>query len=129
MGASTWECFAADAGCPPGCTTPPCPISSKRYKKDIQYLGDAQREQLHEALLKLPLATFRYRGESEAARARLGFMVEDATSPACVADPGDRVDLYGYATMAVAAVQAQEREIEELRAEIARLRAERPVSR
>jgi hypothetical protein len=117
---STWGCAAADAGCVPGCMGPTCPISSKRYKKDIEYVSPAQRDTLHDELLRLPLATFRYKTEDATARPRLGFMVEDATSPSCVAAPGDRVDLYGYT---VAAVQAQEQEIRDLRAEVARLTA------
>ncbi len=120
---SSWGCAAADAGCTPGCMGPNCPISSKRYKKDIEYVSPAQRDTLHDELLRLPLATFRYKTEDATARPRLGFMVEDATSPNCVAAPGDRVDLYGYTTMAVAAVQAQEQEIRDLRAEVARLTA------
>ncbi len=122
-GASTWECLAVDGGCPPGCVPPNCPISSKRYKKDISYLTDADRAALRDDLVRLPLATFRYKSEAPAAPARLGFMVEDATSPACVAAPGDRVDLYGYTTMAVATLQAQEQELRELREELAAMRA------
>ncbi len=117
-----YGCLDADAGCGIPCTKN-CPISSRRYKKDIDYLTDADRERLRDDLVRLPLATFRYKTEPESARARLGFMVEDATSPACVAPPGDRVDLYGYATMAVAALQAQQKELDALRAEVERLRA------
>lgn len=126
-GAATWACYDADAGCPAGCTGPQCPISSRRYKKDIAYLGEADRAKLEDELLRLPLATFRYKSEPETAQARLGFMVEDATSPACVAAPGDRVDLYGYATMAVAALQEQEKEIRALRAELERLKGRLPA--
>lgn len=123
-GAVTYQCFEADAGCPAGCTQPPCPVSSVRYKKDVSYLGEGDRAALRDELLKLPLATFRYKTEPESAPERLGFMVEDATSPSLVAAPGDRVDLYGYATMTVAAVQEQQRELEALRAEVAALKAQ-----
>ncbi|MHB1844463.1 MAG: tail fiber domain-containing protein [Deltaproteobacteria bacterium] len=124
IGPAGYVCLGVDAGCPAPCTGPQCPVSSRRYKKDIAYLTPAEEDRMRGELLRLPLATFRYKSEGEEARARLGFMVEDATSPACVAAPGDRVDLYGYTSLAVAALQSQERELRALRAEVVELRAE-----
>jgi hypothetical protein len=43
-------------------------------------------------------------------------------SPYPINPDGNTVDLYGYMSMAVAAIQVQSREIKALRAEVARLR-------
>ncbi|MGH7896283.1 MAG: hypothetical protein ACREQL_16575, partial [Candidatus Binatia bacterium] len=52
----------------------------------------------------------------------LGFIIDDVgTSPAVAAD-GGHVDLYGYTSMAVAAIQAQQKRIEALEREVAALR-------
>lgn len=107
-----------------------CPISLAAFKKDIRYLDDAARQREHDAVMRLPLATWRYRTESADAPARLGFLIDDVGAARCVQPSGDRVDLYGYTSMAVAALQVQEREIAALRREVAALRAEvRPRSR
>jgi hypothetical protein len=55
---------------------------------------------------------------------RLGFIIEDdPMSPAVVHDK-DRVDLYGYTTMAVATLKVQSQEIEALRREVHELKKE-----
>jgi hypothetical protein len=100
-----------------------CPISARRYKRNVQYLGDADVRRLHDELLKLRLATYQYKSENAASPDHLGFIIDDVgRSPAVGAD-GTRVDLYGYASMAVAAIQAQAREIDTLKREVAALRA------
>jgi ribosomal protein L29 len=97
-----------------------CPVSRMRYKQDIRYLSQEELRATARDLLSLPLADFRYRDGD--VRKHLGFMIDGHESLACV--DGDRVDLYGYASMAVAAVQVQAAEIAELRAELASLRKE-----
>ena len=101
-----------------------CPISLAAWKKDIRYLDEAERQRQHDAVVRLPLATWRYRTEDADAPARLGFLIDDVGSAPCVQPSGQRVDLYGYTSMTVAAVQVQAREIEALRAELAALRRE-----
>ena len=101
-----------------------CPISLAAYKKDIRYLDEAALRRQRDAVLRIPLATWRYRWERADAPARLGFLIDDVGTAACVQPSGERVDLYGYASMTVAAVQAQAREIAALREELAALRAE-----
>jgi hypothetical protein len=73
----------------------------------------------------MPLATWRYNDEDPNAREHLGFIIDDQplTSPA-VRPTGDRVDLYGYTSMAVAAIQEQHRQIEALQKEVKNLREE-----
>lgn len=68
----------------------------------------------------LPLARFRYRGDLSA-REQLGFIIEDVEATPGV--DGDHVDLYGYTTMGVAAIQEQAARIEALERELHALRA------
>lgn len=106
-----------------------CPISRAKYKKDIAYLSEADKRQLSDDLMRIPLATYRYKSEGDADRTHLGFIIEDvAPSPAVLAN-GERVDLYGYASMSVAAAQIQAKEIAELRKEVDALKAELARSR
>jgi hypothetical protein len=101
-----------------------CPISRASWKKDIRYLDADERQRQHDALVRLPLATWRYRTEDAEAPPRLGFLIDDVGAAPCVQPSGERVDLYGYTSMAVAAVQVQAEEIEALRSEVAALRRE-----
>jgi hypothetical protein len=102
-----------------------CPISRERFKHAIQYLDDAGRQAAAEALLDVRLATYRYRGGRDDGRDHLGFVIDDlpADSPAVRPD-GQHVDLYGYTSMAVAALQAQAEEMQRLQAELAALQRE-----
>lgn len=105
-----------------------CPISRARYKRDIAYLSAAERERVYRDLLAIPLASYAYKSDP-AATPQLGFILEDVEpSPAT---RGDRVNLYGYLSMAVNAVQLQAKQIEALEREVIALRAlasERHVS-
>jgi endosialidase-like protein len=99
-----------------------CPISRARFKRDIEYLSEAEVERLYAELRRFRLATYRYRAAPPADRARLGFIIEDVEPSAAVDADRDSVDLYGYASMAVAALQVQAKEIESLRTEVEALR-------
>jgi len=97
-----------------------CPISSRRFKQDVAYLTDGEREECARELRGLRLARYRYAGSGDL---RLGIILED-DPPAVVVDRGrEQVDLYGYASLAVAALQAQDRRLEALEREIRELRA------
>jgi len=100
-----------------------CPISRASYKKDIHFLSDRDLESYRDQLLALPLATYRYKEASPESRLHLGLLIDGHESLACVQPERDQVDLYGYASMAVATLQVQAREIDELKKEIAELRA------
>jgi hypothetical protein len=104
-----------------------CPISSKKYKDEIAYLDGAELRKLHDETLAMRLATYRYKGPfidpSDPKATHLGFIVEDQGESLSVERGHDRVDLYGYVSMAVATLQVQEREIAALRKEIAEVRA------
>ena len=99
-----------------------CPISRARYKDDVRYLGPEDVQRLHDELMKFPLATYRYKGD--ACREHLGFIIEDVEPSLSVDAPNDVVDLYGYTTMAVAALQAQAHELDALKREVAALKRE-----
>lgn len=97
-----------------------CPISTRKAKKDIRYLGPEEQEQLREELMDTHLATYEYKaGDGER---RLGFIIEDMPggSPA-VMPSREHVDLYGYASMAVATIQRQQAEIDALSRRLADL--------
>jgi len=100
-----------------------CPVSQRKHKKDITYLSEADRERLAADLLRFPLATYRYKSEGEADREHLGFIIDDVAPTPAVQANGERVDMYGYQTMSVAALQVQARELAALRRELDELKA------
>ena len=97
-----------------------CPISRRAYKENIQYLSAADVRRLHDDLMSFRLATYQYKAVPS--ERHLGFIIEDI-EPSAAVDPGrDMADLYGYTSMAVAALQTQAREIKLLKKEVASLR-------
>jgi hypothetical protein len=100
-----------------------CPVSRRKYKHDIRYLGATELDALRKAALDLPLATWRYNGWDPTVAPRLGFIIDDRPTIPAVAPDGEHVDLYGLASMAIATVQAQQSEIDTLRARQAQLEA------
>jgi hypothetical protein len=106
--------YAADGG--------QCPVSSRRAKKDIVYLSEIERQHIASDVARLRLATYEYRDRALAGKRHLGFIIEDVPGSPAVDRDGNMVDLYGYASMLVAAFQEQSREIADLKAEIAQLK-------
>jgi hypothetical protein len=92
----------------------------------VRHLTPDEVRRVRDELMRLPLATWRYRDAPQATPPRLGFVIDEvaAENPAtpAVLPNGRQVDVYGFASMAVAAVQAQQAEIDALRAEIEALR-------
>ncbi len=100
-----------------------CPISSRKFKDDIEYLDPAQLERIHDEVLRVRLATYNYKGQyADPNPKHLGFIVEDNPQSLAVDRGHDRVDLYGYLSMVVAAMQVQEKEIASLKQELAETR-------
>jgi hypothetical protein len=97
-----------------------CPISSRRFKQDVAYLTDGEREACAREVRGLRLARYRYAGSSDV---RLGIILEDDPPSVVVDRAREQVDLYGYASLAVAALQAQDRRLEALEREVRELRA------
>jgi hypothetical protein len=101
-----------------------CPLSSRHFKNDIHYVDDAQLEQLHDEALHIRLATYNYKAQfADPHPTHLGFIIEDDPQSPAVDGTLDRVDMYGYVSMVVAAMQSQEKEIAELRRELDGARA------
>ena len=102
-----------------------CPISQARLKHGIDYLDGAEGGAAAAALLDLRLATYRYRDVRDDGRRHLGFVIDDlpAGSPAVHAG-GRHVDLYGYTSMAVAALQTQAEHVQRMEARMAELERE-----
>jgi len=98
-----------------------CPISRAKYKQDIEYLGTDDRAKLADELQSIPLVRYRYKDGP--AREHLGFIIEDIEPSPSVDSQRDQVDLYGYTSMAVAALQQQHAEIEALKHEVRSLKA------
>ena len=106
-----------------------CPISRASYKHDIRYLDPAELQRIRDDVVAMPLATWRYNHEGAAGREHLGFLIDDVEGTPAVAESGDRVDLYGYTSMTVAAIQAQQQQIAALEREVKALREELSASR
>lgn len=106
-----------------------CPISLASAKTDIRYLDALALRTAADEALRLQLATWRYRNESADGRPHLGFVIDDRPSSPAVAADGSHVDLYGYASLAIAAIQVQQAEIHALRAEVEALRRELDTER
>jgi hypothetical protein len=85
-------------------------------------LGELAR--IHDELITLPLATYRYQVEGPEGRVRLGFMIDGHETLLASDAQHDQVDLYSYTSMAVAALKVQAAEIEELKNELASLKSQ-----
>jgi hypothetical protein len=100
-----------------------CPISRSRFKQDIDYLDARERDDYYRQLLDIDLATYRYRERSDR-KTQLGVILEDNELGVWVDAANDRVDVYGFTSLAVAGVQAQAAELAVLQAELAAQQAE-----
>ena len=107
------------------CTGSGCPVSRREFKRDIHELDRGEIERIYSELRDVKLTTYQYKTDPPASPRRLGFIIDDTKSPYPVNADGTSVNLYGYMSMAVAAIQSQSREIEALRAEVARLKRTR----
>ena len=113
-----FECATSD----PTKQTGGCPISRAKYKENIRYLNGPERAAVARDILELPLATWRYRDGDGAPH--LGFIIDDAGASPAVRPDGDHVDLYGYTSMTVAAIQEQAQRVAVLEKEVRALKAE-----
>jgi hypothetical protein len=101
-----------------------CPRSNRSVKQDIRYLGSEDLEQLADEVSKVRLTTYTYSDPSLGTDKHLGFIIEDNPESPAVYPNQHHVDLYGYASMAVAALQVQEKQLRSQEAEMADLRRE-----
>jgi len=108
-------CASSDPTMGPG----GCPISRARYKQDIHYLNAEERHAVAADLLATPLARFRYKHDQSGGE-QLGFVIDDVEPSPSV--QGDHVSLYGYTSMAVAALQEQAERTQALERELSQLK-------
>lgn len=113
-------CATSDPKMQPG----GCPISRARYKKDIAYLPEGDLRRVHDDLMAMRIATWRYTSEPAAAREHLGFIIDDNPLSPAISTNGDQVDLYGYTSMAVVAAQVHDKRLDALERELHALREE-----
>lgn len=99
-----------------------CPISRARHKRDITYLDDAARARFAAQLRGLRLATYRYKAAGPGDADQLGFLIDDVGGGVLVNAGGETVNLYAYTSMAVATIQAQARQIDDLSRQLEELR-------
>jgi hypothetical protein len=99
-----------------------CPISKRELKDAIRYLTPEERKRVRDELVAFRLATWDYRAPRADGTRHFGFIIDDVGPSPSVAPNGSVVDLYGYTSMAVAALQEQAAEIDELKREVAQLR-------
>ncbi len=108
-------CAASDPHKAPG----GCPVSTRKYKDGIEYVSSTELQQLHDETMGIRLATYRYKPQvADPGPTHFGFIIEDNLQTPAVDPMHDRVDMYGYVSMVVAAMQVQEKEIAELRAQV-----------
>jgi hypothetical protein len=99
-----------------------CPISKREFKRDIRYLNDSDTSQLLDELIHLKLTRYVYKQDQQA-REQLGFIIDDGVPDTLLSCEGDRVNLYSYTSLAVASLQAQQKEIARLERELDALRS------
>jgi hypothetical protein len=101
-----------------------CPMSTRAVKEDIRYLSPAEIDRVASETTAMRLANYRYSSPAFGAPGKhLGFIIEDSPGVPAVSPSHRTVDLYGFASMLLATSQAQQRRIEALEREVARLRS------
>jgi len=110
-------CATSDPKTQPG----GCPISRQKYKTDIHYLDEAGLQKYAGELTKVKLATYKYKTGGPT---RLGFIIEDHEPSVSIDSEHDMVDLYGYTSMAVAALKLQENKLVALQQQVSELSAQ-----
>ncbi len=101
-----------------------CPVSTRSAKRDVHYLGADEIDGLARQAENTPLATYEYIDPSQPRGRHLGFIIEDQPRESfAVAPDRGHVDLYGYTSMLLAAVQSQQRQIAAMQVEIEQLRS------
>jgi hypothetical protein len=93
-------------------------VSRRAAKRDIEYLTEEDLVAAEKAVQRIPLARFNYNWDAPGERRRLGFIIEDVAPSPSIDEAKGVVDLYGYTSLAVAAMQEQAREIDRLRKEV-----------
>jgi hypothetical protein len=100
-----------------------CRKSRREFKENISYVAGADKDRLVRDLLGVKLARYDYKPETGLpAGPQLGAIIDDAPNAAFVSADQQRINLYGYISAVVATVQKQQERIDQLEAELKKLR-------
>jgi len=102
-------------------STDDCPVSKAKYKRNIVYIDSAKSQSLADDVYNMKIAEWQYTKEAAEHKEHLGFIIDDNPNSPAVHANGEQVDLYGYTSMAVVAIQQQQAQIERLEKRIAEL--------
>lgn len=95
-----------------------CPISRLQYKFDVAYLDDAARARLADDVKAIRLATYK----DAPSREHLGFMIDDMPASPAIDGARDQIDLYGYLSLTLGALQVEMTRVDSQERELAALR-------
>jgi len=99
--------------------------SNADYKHNIDYLTPNEVREYAERCYDLRLTTWNYNDiQANDDRIHLGIITQDVGPGVAVTSDLDSVDLYGYTSLAIAAIQHQQQELEALRREVKLVRQE-----
>lgn len=97
-------------------------VSTREQKREIRYLDEAAQGRLALEATQIRLATYRYRTDPPSGKVRLGFIIEDQPSGSVIVrQDRQHVDEYSYASMLLATIQMQAKQIGALEARVKRL--------
>lgn len=96
-------------------------VSTRKAKDDIAYLTDDEIVGLAKQAMAIKLATYKYKNDPSATK-KLGYILEDAPKVASSDMSREQVDLYAYASMVLAATQAQEKRLDALEKQVTALK-------
>ncbi|MFO7544231.1 MAG: hypothetical protein R6W77_01915 [Trueperaceae bacterium] len=92
--------------------------SSAQYKQDVQELTPEQYQDALQQMLDTAVVTYRFVGQDEAAKAKMGVIVEDAPAQLVAEGSEDAVSLGDYIAMLHASMKAQQSVIDQLQAQV-----------
>ncbi|MFH1827581.1 MAG: tail fiber domain-containing protein, partial [bacterium] len=94
--------------------------STRSVKKDISYLTETDSNNFLEKIKNLKIAKYHYKNESNNNPLRIGLIAEDSPSDV-LSNNGKGIDLYKLTTLAIGGIQAQQKDLEDIKIRVAKL--------